>query len=174
MRLTSSSQGVTVIELITVLAILTIIAAAATPSFEAVVDRYQLRGAANALYSDLLLARMEAIRRGAPVSVSFATDPPSGDWCHALSSNGPCNCLDPGACVLTDSPPRAAYRRDFKRVALSTNFSPARTATFHPARGTANAGTTRLATAVGSVDVVVSSLGRVRMCSLQLDDYPPC
>jgi Tfp pilus assembly protein FimT len=162
------------IELIVALTVLAIVATAGIPSFLNLVDRHQLRGAANALYSDLLFARMEAIHRQAPVSVSFQTDGAGGHWCHGLSDSGPCDCRAGDECTLAGAPPRITQGSDFRRVALATNFTPAATVTFHPARGTANSGTTRLTTAAGAIDVVVSSLGRVRMCSTQIPDFPPC
>ena len=166
-------RGFTLVELMLIVAVLAILLTAGLPTFSDLVERHRLRGAAEDLYAGLLFARMEAMRRNAPVSVSFRADADTGRWCHALSDDGPCDCLQDG-CALAGAPARAAHSRDFTGVRLSTNFTPAQAATFHPARGTANAGTVRLSNGSGSVDLVVSSLGRVRLCAHGPGDYPPC
>jgi prepilin-type N-terminal cleavage/methylation domain-containing protein len=165
--------GITLIELLVALAVLAVLLAAAAPAFTGLVDRLQLRGAADALYSDLLLARLEALRRNVPVGVAFG-DGPAGAWCHALTDRGACDCFAADACALAGSPGRSARGSDFPRVSLATNFPPDHAAIFNPARGTATAGTTHFSSAAGSIDVVVSSLGRVRLCSERVPGYPPC
>jgi type IV fimbrial biogenesis protein FimT len=165
--------GVTLVELLVALAVLAILATAAVPAFTTLIERHQLRGAANALYSDLLLARGEALRRNAPVGVAFG-DGPAGAWCHAVTDGGACDCFAAGACALAGAPGRVARGSDFPRVSLATRFAPAHGAVFNPARGTANPGTAHLSGAAGSIDVVVSSLGRVRLCAEGVPGYPPC
>lgn len=167
-------RAFTLTELMLIVAVLAILVTAGLPSFSDLIGRHRLRGAAEDLYAGLLLARTEAMRRNVPVTVSFRSDPEDGRWCHALSDRGPCDCLRDGDCALDGGVPRAAHSRDFAGVRLSTNFTPQQAATFHPARGTANAGTARLSNGAGSVDVVVSSQGRVRLCAPASPDYPPC
>lgn len=166
--------GLTLIEMLLVLAVIAIIATSGLPSLRGLIDRQQLRGAAQDLHAEFLNARMEAIRRNHPVSLSFRIADGNGRWCLALSDSGPCDCFEEGACVLTDAPPRITHSRDFGRVSLSTNFSPQDTATFRPARGTANAGTARLGVNGKQVEIRLSSLGRVRICSNDIPEHPTC
>lgn len=167
------SHGFTLIELVLTLAVAALLAVAAAPPALDLLDRQRLRGAAENIYSDLLLARSESLRLNAPVSVTFRSDPTDGRWCYAMSDAGPCDCLGGHDCRVSGAPARRATNADFNRVRLSTNLKLG-TATFHPARGTVNAGTVTLAAGARSVDVIMSTLGRVRLCSDQLGAYPPC
>lgn len=69
------STGFTLVELITVLAIMGILAALAAPSFSEMIARQRLRAGAFDLVADLMLARSEAIKRGESVSVT-----PGATW----------------------------------------------------------------------------------------------
>jgi prepilin-type N-terminal cleavage/methylation domain-containing protein len=167
-------RGLSLIELLLVIAVIAIVATSSLPSLRGLIDRQQLRGAAQDLHAEFLNARMEAIRRNLPVSLSFRIDDGSGRWCLALSDSGPCDCFEDGACTLAGAPRRMVHSRDFGRVTLATNFSPQDTATFRPVRGTANAGTARLDVDGRRVEIRLSSLGRVRICSNDIAEYPSC
>lgn len=58
-----SSAGFTLVELMVVLALLGVLLAVAAPAFSGVVNSMRLSTTANALFSSLLLARSEAIKR---------------------------------------------------------------------------------------------------------------
>lgn len=170
-------RGFTLIEAMLVIAVIAILLTAGLPSFSSLIDRHRLRGAANDLHAALLLARAEALRRGTAVSVAFNTDA-DGGWCHALSDQGPCDCLSPADCTLGGESVLTVHGSDFRGVRLSAGFATPRSATFHPVRGTASPGTARLSLSNDRSDdeirIVVSSLGRIRLCAAGLPDYPPC
>jgi type IV fimbrial biogenesis protein FimT len=65
----ASNQGFTLVELCVVLAIMAILATFAAPSFVAWQTRDQVDARARALFSTLSLARAEAVRRGARVTL---------------------------------------------------------------------------------------------------------
>ncbi len=67
------SAGFTLVELITVMAIVGILAALAGPSFSEMIARQRLRTGAFDLVGDLMLARSEAIKRGVDVTVTPGT-----------------------------------------------------------------------------------------------------
>jgi prepilin-type N-terminal cleavage/methylation domain-containing protein len=169
-------RGFTLIEAMLVIAVVAILLTAGLPSFSALIDRHRLRGAAAELHAALLLARAEALRRGTAVSVAFGGET-DGGWCHALSDQGPCDCLAPAACTLGGEPVRASHGDGFRGVQLSAGFATPSSATFHPARGTASPGTVRLGLDGNDeeIRIVVSSLGRIRLCATgAAADYPPC
>lgn len=167
------AHGYTLIELLITLAVVAVLAVSAAPSLLDLLDRLRLRGAAENLRGDLLLARAEALRLNVPVSVSFRIDIAAGRWCYALNDAGPCDCLDGGGCALAGAPAHGANDTRFRRIGLSTNLRHG-AATFQPARGTVNAGTVTLSAGAQAVDIVLSTLGRIRLCSDQLGGYPPC
>lgn len=76
--------GVTLIELMTALGILGILAAIAVPSFREYTRNARVQAASNDLFTSLSLARSESLRRGQPVAVCSSTDgeicADSDDW----------------------------------------------------------------------------------------------
>jgi type IV fimbrial biogenesis protein FimT len=68
--------GFTLVELMTVVTVLALVGALATPGFAAFAASQSIRSAANDLASDLMLARNEALKRNATVAVA----PAGTDW----------------------------------------------------------------------------------------------
>jgi len=66
---TSSSQGVTVIETLVALAILSILLALAAPQWRYLQDKWQISQIAQYMRSSLLFARSEAIRQGGHIGI---------------------------------------------------------------------------------------------------------
>jgi type IV fimbrial biogenesis protein FimT len=74
-------KGFTLIELIVTMAVLAILVALATPSFEMIINSNRLTGNANELMTTLQSARMEAVRRNARVVVCRNDAPDTGQTC---------------------------------------------------------------------------------------------
>lgn len=80
-----SERGLTLIELIIVVAIIAIVATIAVPSFQQTLANSRVTEETNRLVTALQLARSEAIKLGAPVTV--CKRPPSGsDVCWSAAS----------------------------------------------------------------------------------------
>ena len=79
-------NGFTLVELMTVIALLAILAAIAAPSLRTFIDNQRLRNASFDLVSDLLLARSEALTRQSVVVVTRAGSDSSG-WSSGWSVN---------------------------------------------------------------------------------------
>ena len=150
-----SARGVTAVEILIALAVLLILAGAATPSFVGTLQGYRVRTAAWELAGNLRLARQRAVtaqqRTRLVTTPSEATQEPntyvlqreegglsSGIW----REEGPRLRLPPG---VTLAPASAA------------------TVTF-TVKGAADPGTVILANASGEYRVVVNVVGRVRVC----------
>ncbi len=69
-----SERGFTVVELLTVIAIMMVITAIATPSFYYWLPKYRLSAGARQIAADLQLARMKAISQNTSYRLSFTDD----------------------------------------------------------------------------------------------------
>ena len=69
-------QGFTLVELMTAVAMLAVLAGVAAPSFRSLIGTMNAKSAAFDLISDLTAARSEAIKRNAQASIT----PVGGDW----------------------------------------------------------------------------------------------
>jgi type II secretion system protein H len=139
--------GFTLIELMTVIAVLGLVAALAAPSFREFTARSKLRGVANEAYTDLQFARAEAVQRNARVRVDYSAT---------------------GYSVVLDSDNSA-----IKSVTLPSGTSVASgstlVATFDPVRATAAVanGPAVLAAAgtSGQIRLNVNAWGRPEICA---------
>jgi len=97
-------RGFTLIEALTVVAILTFLSAMAIPSMTAMVRNGKLRGAGSDFFGDLLMARSEAVKQNCKVQVVQAT---SGTWTGGWSVTSTAAC-SAGAVVLAKHPALAS------------------------------------------------------------------
>jgi type IV fimbrial biogenesis protein FimT len=172
MRTRAPQSGFSLIEMLVTVVVLAVLLGIAVPSFQSMLEKQRLVGAAEQLYEDLQYARTEAIKRNVNVVVSFST---GTNWCYGIALAA-CTCGTPGNCQL-DGIDKVVSASDFRGVSLPSadlTFSGAKT-TFEPRRGTASNGTATLSSTYGSIQVIVGSLGRVRICSdsASLAHYKP-
>jgi prepilin-type N-terminal cleavage/methylation domain-containing protein len=183
-------HGFTLVEIVVTLAIIGIIATLAVPSFSNYFDKRRVIEAAEDLYSNLQLARSEAITRSSSIYTRFNTT--GADWQYGISQNDLCNLAktDPteanaNACVLvvddgngtidtgdatTDSADLILHRftdDDYTDISMTLNTIPANNQIdFDPVRGTAANATITLQSSGGfQMRLKVSVLGQIRVCS---------
>ena len=160
------SAGFMLIELMIVIAITAILTALAVPSFSVTLDNQRISGAAEAVLSDLRWARSEAIKRNTEVRVTFTS---GSNWSYTIDTV-PVLATNDG--IL----PKTVYGSDFPSTTLSTASFSGGVAytTFDPVRGiNSNNGTATIESDHYTGDVIVSSLGRVRICGT-LGGYAAC
>jgi prepilin-type N-terminal cleavage/methylation domain-containing protein len=109
-------KGVSAIELMVTVAIIGIIAAIAIPSYQDYIARERLVGASQAIYSQAVLARRQAVSNN-DTRYFFVSDD-SGDWCAYASSASNATCASSDA-------PIYAHGRDYPGVTVSTGVSTA-------------------------------------------------
>lgn len=107
-------QGVTLTEVLVTVAIIGIIAAIAIPSYQDYIARERLVGAAQAIYSQAILARRQAVSNN-DTRFFFVSDD-SGDWCAYASSASDATCASSDA-------PIYAHGSDYPGVTVSTGVS---------------------------------------------------
>lgn len=109
-------QGITITEVLVTVAIIGIIAAIAIPSYQDYIARERLVGAAQAIYSQAILARRQAVSNN-DTRYFFVSDD-SGNWCAYASS------VSSATCASADAP-IYAHGRDYPGVTVSTGVSTA-------------------------------------------------
>jgi type IV fimbrial biogenesis protein FimT len=73
-------RGFTLIEMMVVIALMTVLLAMALPSFSGLIERYRVEGMASALMASVSHARSEAARRGKTVTIQQRTGCSGRDW----------------------------------------------------------------------------------------------
>ena len=169
-------RGLTLLELAIVVAITAIVAAAAVPSFTALIDARRLDGAATRLAADVQLARSEAIARNRPLRLSVVAGADATCWVVHSGGASDCRCSASGVtCANGALAIQSVVLPSAERVAVAGNVV---SIVFDPLHGTSTpTGTLSLGDVRGrSVRHVVNVLGRVRSCSPggAIAGYPAC
>jgi type IV fimbrial biogenesis protein FimT len=168
-------KGLTLIEALVVLAILSVLSAVAIPSMQHLQQNLRLKGAADVLVAELRLAQSESIKRQTGVSLNFRAN--GGQWCYGYSIQAACDCTQANACLM-DGVDTVRQHHQHPGVQLLPSVSGNRFS-FQPRRGTVTAGNILLTGENGKqLRVVVSGLGRIRICTpsgaSRFGGYPVC
>jgi len=168
--------GFTLTELMITIAILGIVASMAVPSFVNILERNRLKEVAEGLKSDLMWMRTETIKRSCNLQVTFTP----ATWNYTIfRTAGTCNCpAGGGSCTdITVNGSQFTGITMTNPVSLSDSTSEL----FDFRRGAvsiANSGNAQLNSSNYSVKVVVSTLGRIRICNIAgsdgLNSYEYC
>ena len=170
-------HGLTLLEVAIVVAITAIVAAAAAPSFTALIDARRLDSAATRLAADIQFARSEAIARNRSLRLSVLTGAGASCWIVHSGAAAECRCSgDAGAvCGGGARAIKSVVLPGNERVGVAANVA---SIVFDPLHGTSTpTGTLRLVGARGrAVHHVVNVVGRVRSCSPDgaVPGYSPC
>jgi prepilin-type N-terminal cleavage/methylation domain-containing protein len=177
------NKGFSLFEMMIAVAVLAIVIAFGVPSFARAIEKRDTVSAAEAIYSQIQLARSESIARSQPVFMNIVA---GTDWAIGFSTDQDCDPSDNNpACTLPDVDNNnpithllTSADRDNVSIATSANQL-----AFTPQRGMVTAATIDIASQgrVGYViTITVGMLGQVSLCSSTADpsrhvsSYRPC
>lgn len=164
--------GVTLVGLLVALGVLAILAGLAMPAWQGQVARHRLIAGLTAVRGALVQARHEAIFLNRRLIFVFRPETRGDGWCFAVTDDPDCNC-HAGDCPVPSGARRPVRSLDFPELDL--RVLPGNGAIrFYPARGTSSAGSVELSIGDVVARVIVSSLGRIRVCSSSIPGYPRC
>jgi prepilin-type N-terminal cleavage/methylation domain-containing protein len=162
-------RGFTVIELMITIVILSIAMTLAKPSMLSAIEKRRTIAAAERIYGQLQLARLQSVARSEPVFANFSFSDP--DWAMGVS-NVDCDPSDndpPG--TLPDVDDAASNIVTYRITAAEFNDITVESSAdilFSPQRATASAATIDV-TSTGKVgylmEIQVGMLGQISMCS---------
>lgn len=176
----STASGVTLIELLVLVALVAVILALGTPAMSSMVDSVRLTSGANTFFSSVLLARSEAAKRNARVVLCKS---PGGGACvstggweqgwivfHDANNNAS---IDPGEVLLLREPALSSGIRLTGNSQVADYLSYTPTGATHLISGSFQAGTLTLcphsATPVAARRIVISATGRPRTVKAMVD-----
>lgn len=145
------SSGLTLTELMVVIAVIGVMVLASVPSLSALVSKIRTKGAAQYLYFILQQVRMNAIRSSGRWALEFSTTS-----CQIV------DCVDNDCATTTDNQVvRTIDLTQYKGTSVTQNFS-ANRIVFN-AEGTSNAGSITVQNPKDLFTIIVASSGRIRM-----------
>jgi len=171
--------GFTLIELLLALTLIAVLTGVAAPAMGRLLDLSRLRSAAETLSLELRQARNHALNQQRITYFSFFAA--SDSWCYGWRESSACDCRSGDItrlCAVGRDGRLNRHRQssiDFPDVTLASTRR-AKTATLHfsPYRGAAKALSLALHNRAGELRVIISPLGRIRICSPEARRYPPC
>lgn len=94
-----TQQGLTLIELMITVAIISIVAAVAVPAFNETIERNRLMSAVNKFKGDVELTRSEALKSGQDTYFNYVVTGTGVSWCYGLDT-GDCDCKTANSCSI--------------------------------------------------------------------------
>jgi type IV fimbrial biogenesis protein FimT len=165
-RATRRQRGITLVESMTVLAVMAVLVGITLPTFDQMRQRRHLEGIALQYETDVHHARSLAVARQQTVRISFSGNAAAS--CYVVHTGAPnaCTCAADGTAVCAaGAQPLRAVRLDATREARLT--SNAASMVIDPVRGTVTpTGTVTVTTRDGrALKQTVNIMGRVRSCA---------
>ncbi|WOX47846.1 GspH/FimT family pseudopilin [Aeromonas sp. XH] len=169
-------SGFTLIELILALVLVAILVAVALPSYRSLRQEQMVRAATQAIYTDVMLLKSEAVKRNQAMNLLLFNSGAS-NWCYRVHIDGSCNnCAD--ACSSIEGR-KGVNASEFPGITLVATYSESATnirpLNISPRRGTLTSGYFEVSYGGYSMRVVTNNIGRVRTCAVSnVSGVPTC
>lgn len=160
---TYKESGLSLLELLVVVAIIALIVTIGAPVVVDTQRTMKLKGAVESSYFALQQARSSAISLGADVTVKFIE---GTNWCIGLNDGGDCDCNVANSCTI-NGVEQSIKASDYSQVSMQElNFGENDMAIFDGVRGLSmgNSGTTVLTDGIIEARLVLNDMGRVSVC----------
>lgn len=160
-------QGMTLIELMVGIAIMTILITIAVPSYKNSIERGRVKSLAEAIYTDLQLARSESIKGKQTPNGGFTFSVDVANQCYGMvNGTAACECSTANDCMFNGLD-RAVDATSFPGVIIASTTLAGNSTTFDSIRGTANSGCITVESSENAsmqLRVGVNALGRTNIC----------
>jgi len=161
--------GITLLELLTVVALVGIIMAIGLPAFDDMMRTQRAKGAAEGLVAAMQNTKAQAVKANENTSIVFMpedTNTVHADWCYGMTDIGDVDGICDCSLVPTDCASGSVVDGDlYTNVTLE--FNQANVRTFDPLIGDANGTQGTVIFRAGNninLGVTLSRLGRIRIC----------
>lgn len=163
-------RGLTLIELVVVMAVAAVLAGVGVPAFAGWIDQYRLTAFTNELHMGVMLARSEAIRRGQRVTLCVSADGAQcsssagweAGWILFLDRNG--NAVrEPGEEIIRVVQPTARGLNAIGNSTLARYVSYVPKGMTRSVNGALQMGTIRVCGQTGQRQLIINAAGRPRV-----------
>lgn len=157
--------GMSLLKLLICIAVLATLATSGASSFTPLVQKYQMHGASQGIYFLLQQARSMAITMQQDIAVDIHA---GTNWCIALTTAHSCDCTIKDNCLVNNAEWKISVEEyDLTQVTKITFGTNMQTVFSSPRGLTAgNAGSLVLSDGRHELKVLLSNMGRVRICAL--------
>lgn len=165
----SRSAGFTMIELMIAVALVALLLTIAIPSYQSLRQEQMVKAATQAVYTDVMLLKSEAIKRNSSLSL-IVFNSGASNWCYRIAIDGAGSCASCSDTCSSVEGRKGADASEFPGVILAGSYaessSQVRPISFSPRRGTLPSGNITVTSSNASMKVITSNLGRVRTCAV--------
>jgi len=170
-----NQQGISLIELMIVVAITMLLVSLGGPSIVESLSKARLKSVSEETFFTFKQARSQALASSADVTLSFKT---GDDWCIGMNDSGTCNCSTANSCRINGVESVTDYS-DFDGIEMDTAlFGADQDVFFDGQRGlTINqVGYVDFSDAHNKMRISLNALGRSNICVVngQIASYPSC